>query len=183
MTKITQEEIARRARVSRSCVSKILNDIPNYDASFETKEKVIKIAKELGYNLHEKRILSRRKYKRIEANIEVEIKIYIKGNNDIYDEGMAVVKDISPNGAYLSDIVLSKMNLPLTPFYMEVNIKEGELKGIKMLGEPVRLYVNGTINLGIRCQELMKHEAEKILAMSNSNNMFQNTGRGGMRNE
>ena len=47
-----------------------------------------------------------------------------------------------------------------------MNIKEGELKGIKMLGEPVRLYVNGTINLGIRCQELMKHEAEKILQLS-----------------
>ena len=45
----TIKDIAEKSGVSASAVSRILNNDPTLSASLETKQKVMKVAKKLGY--------------------------------------------------------------------------------------------------------------------------------------
>jgi DNA-binding LacI/PurR family transcriptional regulator len=46
---VTSSDVARRARVSQATVSYVLNDTPGQRISEETRNKVLRIARELGY--------------------------------------------------------------------------------------------------------------------------------------
>ncbi len=55
--KITAKDVAERAGVSRAAVSMILNQYPDIHFSEETRARVLKICRELGYKVPEKRLL------------------------------------------------------------------------------------------------------------------------------
>jgi LacI family transcriptional regulator len=46
---VTGQEVARRAGVSRTTVSLVLNNVPGIQISEQTRQRVLKIAKDLGY--------------------------------------------------------------------------------------------------------------------------------------
>ena len=47
--RITSRDVARRAGVSRTTVSFVLNDVPGVNISQETRKRVLQAAQELGY--------------------------------------------------------------------------------------------------------------------------------------
>ena len=52
MKKVTSKDVAKAAGVSQSLVSLILNEVPDKKIKQETKEKVYKVAAELGYQVN-----------------------------------------------------------------------------------------------------------------------------------
>src|SRR5260370_27424831 len=49
---LTSVDVARKAGVSRTAVSYVLNGIQNTHVSEETRSKVLQAAQELGYHMH-----------------------------------------------------------------------------------------------------------------------------------
>lgn len=47
--RITSEDVARKAGVSRTTVSLVLNNVPGFNIRKETRNRVLKVAEELGY--------------------------------------------------------------------------------------------------------------------------------------
>ena len=47
--RVTSEDVARASGVSRATVSYVLNNDPRQSIPLETRERVLKIARELGY--------------------------------------------------------------------------------------------------------------------------------------
>ncbi|MBC7223527.1 MAG: LacI family DNA-binding transcriptional regulator, partial [Anaerolineae bacterium] len=47
--KVTSEDVAREAGVSRTTVSFVLNNTPNTNISEETRQRVLEAARNLGY--------------------------------------------------------------------------------------------------------------------------------------
>lgn len=47
--RVTSQEVAKRAGVSRTTVSFVLNDVPGSNISAETRRRVLRAAEELGY--------------------------------------------------------------------------------------------------------------------------------------
>jgi transcriptional regulator with XRE-family HTH domain len=156
---VTQSDIARRAGVDVSTVNKILNKRPGPVFRKETIKRVFKAARELGFRLDRLKHGHRRQHPRKEASISVELSIYMS-DGSLFDRGSAVMKDVSLSGALLSAMIMPLHGLPLKPHTLGLRLLDGDLKGLEIIGRPVRFTSNGgVINLAI---EFLKTEDVKV---------------------
>jgi AraC-like DNA-binding protein len=111
----------------------------------------------------------RREYKRIEVNYAARITIGIKGKRKVLYEGRAKIKNISANGALVTQ--LENMDgIPVkNPFVCNLEILEGKLRGVRMAGEVVRIQNNGITEFGIYATQIHEEDKEKILEISSLN--------------
>ena len=92
--KVTQTEIARRVGMDVSSVNKILNRRVGSVFRKETVRKVLKVARELGYDFEKLKFHHRRQHPRKEVAIDAEVAVLML-DGSTYDEGTATIRDLS----------------------------------------------------------------------------------------
>ena len=93
-----------------------------------------------------------REAKRRDVDIEAEVRLI--GEKEVeLDRGTARVANVSPSGALLEDIRLSKESFPAVPFRLAVAMKGGDYDGIGLTCRPVRLVPEKT-GLGVAFEEI-----------------------------
>lgn len=71
-----------------------------------------------------------------------------------------MVRNISPNGASISDLEIPSHTIPTTPFQVGLSIEEGSLKGIQTTCSMTRFSNNGRISMGLKFDRIgEKHQA------------------------
>jgi transcriptional regulator with XRE-family HTH domain len=152
----TQTEIAAKAGVHRSTVSRVLNRVADHRVSQETVIKILRAAKQLGYDPKNlRRNPERRSAERKDVNVNAEIEIVLKGGK-VFAEGKAVIKNLSVAGALLGDVMTTTGHLPMEPFYARLTIrdKSGDKVGFK--AEFVRIQSSGNLEFGIHFDRLSR---------------------------
>jgi transcriptional regulator with XRE-family HTH domain len=136
---VSQQAIADRLGLSRTTVTKILNRDPKYSASKTTRDKVFRIAEEMGYDFTTIRRPFKREYGRTEINAPCEINIILDGG-EAFDHGNAVARNIGIGGALLVDMKVTKMALPLRKFTVQILFREiPELANLRAECQVVRI--------------------------------------------
>lgn len=143
---VTHQKIAKALGVSRTVVTKVLNSDPQYRASAETRQRVWRAAKRLGYSLSCLRRIYRRQHPRTRLRLPVRVAVWVK-DGTLWDKGVALLKDFSPGGGLLTVLKLSRGSLPVTPFRLRI---EGPPPVGARTGSPVRWVMDGAVALGLR---------------------------------
>lgn len=113
----TQADVARRAGVDRSTVSKILSGYPSDVFDPKTRAKVEAIAEKLGYHLPTRR---RIRDPRVPAGLPAQLVVRRCADGAHWASGTGWLVNLSRTGALVTDLVLDPPHLPLTPFEIEV---------------------------------------------------------------
>lgn len=137
--KVNQQAIAELLGIDRTTVTKILNRDPRYSASELTKERVFRAAELLGYDFATIRRPFKREYGRTEVSVPCSVVVKLEDDEE-FDRGSAVVRNISVGGALVAELRLPRNVLPLQNFTLALTL-EGmpELEGIVGECEVVRL--------------------------------------------
>ncbi len=162
---ISISDVANDMRLSYSLVCKILNNDPNFRPSKSTRARVLLKAQEMGFDYSRLRRIHRRKHKRAPVNIPGEVIIRKKLDNEVFDSGTAVIKDISPTGTNISDFQLEGGSLPAAHFVCEFKVTEGILKNIVLIANPVRIKSKGSFMLGLEFEKLSREHARLIASI------------------
>ncbi len=164
--KVTHGDIAEKAGVARTTVTKVLNRDPNFTTRKEVRDKVFRIAEELGYNVDIVHRPFHRDFDRVTVNAPAEIEIRTD-KLGLFGRGIATVKDISGSGALLTDIIFPHQSLPLESFRIQVFINDnGSLQGVTAEGYAVRIAgsdTNGNLEFGIHFTQLEDEHKKRIL--------------------
>lgn len=112
---VSQQAIADYLGLSRTTITKILNRDPKYSASEGTRDRVFRVAEQLGYDFTTIRRPFKREYGRTEINASCRMEVVLE-NGEVFDRGEAVARNISIGGALLVNIRLPKNVLPLSNF-------------------------------------------------------------------
>ncbi|MFC1582068.1 hypothetical protein ACFL4W_00885 [Planctomycetota bacterium] len=146
---VSQAQIAAELNLDRTTVNKILNGKHNKIIKKETVEAVLAKAREMGYDFSRLRRYYSRGSERIPVDMKARITIRLL-TGEAYDMGSARILNLSLSGTLLSDFNLSRGSLPLKPFEIVINCEEEDLDGIQLLSEPVRIDINGSLDIGVR---------------------------------
>jgi len=163
---ITQVEIARRVGLDVSSVNKILNKRQGPVFRKETIRKVFKIARDMGYDFGRLKYAHRRRFRRKELSVGVEIYVYHK-DGSLYDQGVATMRDVSLGGARISDVALPTGSLPVTPFTVGIRPMQKPVDDLEIQGQIVRLNANGATSFGVQFGKLDPTAEKKLRRISN----------------
>jgi transcriptional regulator with XRE-family HTH domain len=159
---ISQQEIAERLGLARSTVTKILNQFPTNRASKETIRKVFQTARELGYDFSRLRNIHRRRAERRDCEIPVNLRIDLGTGNEVFDTGTALVRNLSPYGAFLTTIQMQKNVIPLVSFVLSLNFA-GILEGVSVKARIIRLNAAEAIQMGVDFFDVSPEAERRII--------------------
>ncbi len=150
---VSQKDIAEYLGIDRSTVTKVLNRDPRYSASEKTRELIFRTAERLGYDFTAIRRPFKREYGRVAIDAAAKIELRNE-DGSTFDEGEAMITNLSIGGALLSDIRTGMMMLPLKVFSIHVNVLDvPELADLQGECELVRIADRGhggRFQLGVR---------------------------------
>jgi len=150
---VSQKDIAEYLGIDRSTVTKVLNRDPRYSASERTRELIFRTAERLGYDFTAIRRPFKREYGRVQVDVPVKIELH-NHDGSLFDEGEALIRNLSIGGALLTSIRTGMMMLPLRPFSLRLNIVDvPELAELQGECELVRISDrsgSGEFQLGVR---------------------------------
>lgn len=160
----TQKDIARRVGLDISSVNKILNRRKGHLFRKETVRKVLKAARELGYDFSRLKHEHRRRHPRRALDLPVELAIYDSAGG-LFDRGSAVLRDVSLSGGLLEALVLPRRSLPIEACLVGIKLQTGALKDVELRGKPVR-FVHGRdgINLAVEFLDQEQPKAAKLVS-------------------
>ncbi len=152
----TQTDIAVKAGVHRSTVSRVLNRVPDHRASQETVIKILRAAKKLGYDPKNlRRNPERRSSERKDVSVKAEIEIVLKSGK-VFAEGEAVIRNLSFAGALLGDVMTTTGHLPMEPFYARLTIEDKSGDKVGFRADFVRIQSSGNLEFGIQFDRLSR---------------------------
>lgn len=93
-----------------------------------------------------------RECKRKDADAETDIRLVLRDGSE-FDVGTARLRNVSPTGALLVDVKLSKGSYPAAQFMLEIRLRSGPYRGIGFRAEPVR-FVPDKGGIGVRFEEI-----------------------------
>jgi hypothetical protein len=93
-----------------------------------------------------------RETRRTPVDIKAKVRIVME-DGTVFDEGHAVIKDVSPSGALLSEVSMKNGVYPAKRFKMELLLESGEYRGIGIEAVPVR-FVAEDFGLGVKFEEI-----------------------------
>jgi len=120
-------------------------------------------------------MIEKRHYSRKILNAGARILLCSRTPNRL-EEGRAMVRNISPNGALISDVELPIPFPPLTNLDLAVIIEEGTLRGINITCSIARRADtdNGQISLGLKIDKIGEKHLSKIWAFVSPYNPLHN---------
>jgi hypothetical protein len=144
---ITQEGILA-STVARQELAGLPDGAPRPDTPlpsvFQAAERAVEFFDHLRAHYRETR----------RSNVEIGADVrLVMDDGQIYDQGTAVIRNISPSGALLSDVRLPKDSYPVTGFKLEIRMKGGEYEGIGIQARPVR-FEHKKNGLGVKFEEI-----------------------------
>jgi transcriptional regulator with XRE-family HTH domain len=150
---VSQKDIAEYLGIDRSTVTKVLNRDPRYSASEKTRELIFRTAERLGYDFTAIRRPFKREYGRVNVAAKAKIEL-LNEDGSLFDEGDAIITNLSIGGALLTNMRTGMMMLPLKPFSIQVSIVDvPELAELQGECELVRISdrgESGDFQLGVR---------------------------------
>ncbi len=150
---VSQKDIAEYLGIDRSTVTKVLNRDPRYSASEKTRELIFRTAERLGYDFTAIRRPFKREYGRVAIDAVAKIELRNE-DGSTFDEGEALITNLSIGGALLSNIRTGMMMFPLKVFSIHVNVVDvPELADLQGECELVRISdrgEKGEFQLGVR---------------------------------
>jgi len=158
---VTQVEIARRVGLDVSSVNKILNRRQGPVFRKDTVKAVFKVAREMGYDFNRLKFTHRRRSPRLEVSIGAEFYVYNR-DGSLYDQGVATIRDLSLNGARVTDVALPLGNLPTEPFTVGLRPMQKPLEDVELGGRIVRLNQNGALSFGIEFGKVDPNAQKKL---------------------
>ena len=93
-----------------------------------------------------------RECRRKDADVEADVRVVLEDGTE-FDRGTARVKNVSPTGALLVDVKLSKGAYPAGKFSLELALRSGGYQGIGFKATPVR-FVMGEQGIGVKFEEI-----------------------------
>ncbi|HEY3321641.1 MAG TPA: PilZ domain-containing protein [Planctomycetota bacterium] len=111
---------------------------------FRAAEKTIEFVDHLCSHYRETR--------RMAVDIPCEVSLLLP-DGKVFDSGTAVVRNVSPSGALLAGLSLSKSCLPVGVFRLVIKLTGGDYKGIGLEATPVRLIPEAS-GLGVKFDEV-----------------------------
>lgn len=148
---VTQRRIAREASLDVSTVNKILNR--NGDGAFSeaTVERVLRIARNLGYDFERLRRFHRRRDARHGVSVPTDVIIELCRNGEIYDRGKAMLLDLSDGGARIDRLTLSKGHLPAEPFKVALRPRVAAFRRVAPRGHIRRVWFHdGSLHVAVQ---------------------------------
>ena len=97
-----------------------------------------------------------RECKRRQVDVDADVKLILE-DGSVFSTGTAKVKDVSPSGALLADLVLDKEGYPVGEFTIEMRMRSGNYDGIGFRCKPVR-FVAEEKGVGVQFQEVYVEE-------------------------
>jgi len=161
--KVTQEDIAKAAKIDQGSVSRILNKDTRDSFAEDTVQQVFKIARELGY-LHPALVTTnRRESIRKKAEASGKVKLVI-GTNTLYDEGTVDIDEISMSGMLLHNFKTKKSSFPMDRFKLDVEVTSATLKGFRCRAKLVRFSDNEEVfALAVKFDSVDDESRDKLL--------------------
>lgn len=151
--KVTQTAIARRVGMDVSSVNKILNRRGGAVFRKDTIRKVVKAARELGYDFERLKFHHRRRHPRKEVSIDADIAVVLE-DGAVFDEGAATIRDLSQGGARITDVTLSRGKIPVSPFSVRLRPRVKPLEDLELSGRIVRFDPAAPFGFGVAFGEL-----------------------------
>jgi hypothetical protein len=93
-----------------------------------------------------------RETRRTPVEIACEVRLQLN-DGTLFDSGKAMLKNVSPSGALVANLLLSKGCLPMSTFKVVLILKDGEYNGIGIEATPVRLATEAS-GLGVKFNEI-----------------------------
>lgn len=85
--------------------------------------------------------------------IRCEVEIVLR-NGRLVDSGRASIRNLSANGALLSNFKLDKSLLPAKPFRLKLRMLTKEFQGITISCLPVRIEAENSFGIGVKFQDI-----------------------------
>jgi hypothetical protein len=159
---VTQTDIARRVGMDVSSVNKILNQRPHAVFSKQKVREVLRVARELGYDLGSVKHAHHRSYVRKDVMVAVEVAIY-GARGGLHDRGTAVARNVSLGGAHLIAISLPRCTIPLRPSAVGLRRLGGAVPMPEILGRIVRFtHAGESVGLAIEFLEGQEDRAAEF---------------------
>ncbi|MBI4575330.1 MAG: helix-turn-helix domain-containing protein [Planctomycetes bacterium] len=158
-TSPSKKVIADYLGLDRSTVSKILNHYNRDKFSTETIERVERAAQELGYAKSQRRECPRR-----DLTSQADFQVRERDAQVPAARGRGRIANISVSGLLLRDLLLDSTSLPARPFYLDLQVAEGELAGLNPRCRPVRFDASEgeRMGFGLRFDELDAPQRNRV---------------------
>lgn len=161
---ITQAEVAQHAGVDLSTVNRILNRRTVHTFRQETVRRVLNSAKQLGFTFSRLRHFHRRRAERMPVTVACRLVVF-RNDRSMFDEGKCVLRDLSPFGALIGDVVLGREAIPAGIASVLLGPLEGPLKGIEVRGRIVRVNLTDKAGYGVEFFRVQKMVLGKLATL------------------
>jgi hypothetical protein len=94
-----------------------------------------------------------RQKERKDIAIRCEVDVVLT-NKSLVNSGRATIKNLSANGALLSNFKLEKDTIPARPFRVNLRMLTKKFRGITVTCLPVRLEVQDGFGIGVKFQDI-----------------------------
>ena len=168
MPTITQESIAKKLGIDRTTVSKVLNQSTTHYVGTRTRQKILTLAKRLGYDFTRLRKRTKETAGQARVQIEAEAEIFT-WEGQRHAGGQVTIVGLSDGAAELKNFRLDPPTIPLKPCTMKLRFplpdglrKGGEGTFVELKGHIVRMETGGLVDLAIEFADLSAEAAEAI---------------------
>lgn len=134
---VTQQEIARRVGLDVSSVNKILNQRVGPRFRKDTVARVLRTARELGFDFGRLKYFHRRRHERQTSGVVADLAVH-REDGTLVEAGKGTLVEVSSKGARLNGVSLPSGRLPLFPFVVALRWRKGS-KEQSARGRVVRL--------------------------------------------
>ncbi len=90
----------------------------------------------------------------LRKNVEIPVELSVMTEKKVFNHGTGIIKNISPSGAYISNLELEKDVFPAKPFEILIAVKGDQFNGIEGRCKPVRISTDNGFSLGVEFAEL-----------------------------
>ena len=164
---ITQTEIARSTGLAVTTINKVLHRKPGPNFRKETIEKVLRTARELGYDFRRLKFNHHRRYERNSVKIPTSVTLFQTGDR-VCDKGRATITDISHCGARITGLLFGRGYLPFGPLVVVLQPRGGALRGVLLRGRIVRVGQGPATEYGVNFEDLTPIAQERLLQVAPS---------------
>jgi len=105
-----------------------------------------------------------RKFERQRVDYPVAIRV-LRPDGVELDRGHAVIRNMTPEGAFLGDLALETGLVPVGPFSLHFQVVEGDLEGVEGSCRPVRIAAGNQGGIGVTFKKvyvrILGHELDE----------------------
>lgn len=158
---VTQTDVAKACRLDVSSVNRILHGRQGSRFKESTVQRVLRVARDMGYDFGRVKHSHRRRHPRVTVNIPAEVSIVTR-DGAVFEKTSGTIRDLSVSGAHVCEVEVRSNHLPAEPFDCRVKPTAGDARGIALTGRVVRLSFQDGVHYGMEFTELDRPASRKL---------------------